>query len=101
MINLTLFQRWRWHGFDPFDKKVDAYEFHVFCFCVAGMFVFPIFMFRYKRKTPDRDWIRREAFLVLAEREAAGLVPVDVNYVDPAKLELPTDEELDGAEVII
>ena len=58
-------------------------------------------MFRYKRKTPDRDWIRREAFLVLAEREAAGLVPVDVNYVDPAKLELPTDEELDGAEVII
>ena len=39
--------------------------------------------------------------LVLLAREAAGVPLIDRNFVDPAKLELPTDEELDGAEVII
>jgi hypothetical protein len=32
--------------------------------------------------------------LLLREREAAGIFPIDKNFVDPAKLELPTDEEL-------
>ena len=39
--------------------------------------------------------------LCLMEREKAGVPYIDRNYVDPAKLELPTDEELNGAEVMI
>ncbi len=40
------------------------------------------------------DWAHREGMLLLREREAAGIFPIDKNFVDPAKLELPTDEEL-------
>jgi NADH dehydrogenase (ubiquinone) 1 beta subcomplex subunit 11 len=40
------------------------------------------------------DWAHREGILLLREREAAGIFPIDKNFVDPAKLELPTDEEL-------
>jgi hypothetical protein len=39
--------------------------------------------------------------LCLIEREKAGVPYIDRNYVDPANLELPTDEELNGAEVMI
>lgn len=58
-------------------------------------------MFYYKRDFQLKDWAKRESMLVLREREAAGILPVDRNYIDPAKIELPTDEELDGADIII
>jgi hypothetical protein len=32
--------------------------------------------------------------LILRERENAGIPLIDKNFVDPANLELPTDEEL-------
>ena len=48
-----------------------------------------------------KSWSRREAHLLLQEREAAGLPYVDRNFIDPAKLELTTDEELEGYPVII
>ena len=48
-----------------------------------------------------KHWCRREAMLCLIEREKAGVPYIDRNYVNPAKLELPTDEELNGAEVMI
>ena len=37
----------------------------------------------------------------MLEREEQGLPYINRNYVDPAKLELPSDEELDGAAVLI
>jgi NADH dehydrogenase (ubiquinone) 1 beta subcomplex subunit 11 len=46
------------------------------------------------------DWGHREAMILLREREAAGIFPIDKNFIDPAKLELPTDEEL-GDTVIL
>merc|ERR1719320_1969893 len=55
---------------------------------------------------PDRrmrDWAIREAYLVLKEREAAGVEPVSRDFVDPAKVlaHLPSDEELREAGVVI
>lgn len=47
------------------------------------------------------EWSQREAFIVLRERELAGLDPIDPWYVDPATVELPTDEELGDTEIII
>ena len=47
------------------------------------------------------DWQHREAYLLIREREAKGQVLIDRNLVDPAKFELPTDEELDGHDIII
>ena len=71
------------------------------CFVMAGLFVIPFFVFRYKRDFTQKNWARREAMLVIHEREELGLPYIQKNYVDPAKIQLPTDEELDGAEVII
>ena len=43
----------------------------------------------------------REAYLVLAEREALNLDPVSRDYIDPDKIELPTEEELGDIEILI
>ena len=48
-----------------------------------------------------RHWATREAYLVLAEREALNLDPVSRDYVDPDKIELPTDEELGDMPILI
>lgn len=44
-----------------------------------------------------------QAYLVLREREAAGLEPLSKDFVDPEKLlaHLPSDEELKEAGVVI
>lgn len=43
----------------------------------------------------------REAYLQLHRREKLGLPLVDKNLIDPAKIELPSDEELGDTEIII
>lgn len=48
-----------------------------------------------------RDWAQREAFLTLRRREAAGLEPISRDYVDPASITLPSDEELGDTNIII
>ena len=45
------------------------------------------------------DWSHREALILLREREAAGIFPVDKNFIDPSRLELPTDEELQDTPI--
>ena len=44
-----------------------------------------------------------QAYLVLREREAAGLEPLSKDFVDPEKIlaHLPSDEELKEADVVI
>jgi NADH dehydrogenase (ubiquinone) 1 beta subcomplex subunit 11 len=49
----------------------------------------------------EMDWMRREAYLLLREREANGLLPVDRNLIDPAKVQLPSEEELGDTEIIV
>lgn len=46
------------------------------------------------------EWALREAFLELDRRERLGLPLIDPNYVDPAKIELPSEEELVGVEIL-
>lgn len=86
---------------NPYDRWADAFEFHFMCFVFAGFFIGGAFIFRYKRDGQYKHWAKREATLLIAEKDALGLPYIDRNYVDPAKIELPSDEELDGAEVII
>lgn len=48
-----------------------------------------------------RDWAQREGFLELRRREAAGLDPISKDYVDPASMDLPSDEDLGNTDIII
>lgn len=49
----------------------------------------------------DHAWAQREAYLELERREKAGLPLIDPNMIDPAKIPLPSDEELADFEIII
>ena len=46
-------------------------------------------------------WAQREAYLELARREKNGLPLIDANLVDPANIDLPSDEELGDFEIIV
>jgi len=90
---------WGGYGMVPWNRKLDAIETHYLAFILVGSLVLPVFVFNYKNDFQGkRHWKRREAMLLVIEREKAGVPYVDRNYVDPAKLELPTDEELNGAD---
>lgn len=93
---------WVSYGWDRRDKTHDrnmmksTFFLSITLCMVVGMTVWAY--------APDRllkDWACREAFLVLREREAAGLDPIDPDYFTQSKITLPTDEELGDVEIII
>lgn len=95
-------KNWVSYGFDIYDKEEDrqltrATYFMGVSFAICGT----IFIWAY---LPDRqmyEWSQREAYLVLRDREAAGLEPIAADYVDPSQVNLPADNELADVEVII
>jgi hypothetical protein len=50
-----------------------------------------------------KDWALREAYLLIREREAAGVEPISKDLVSPDKLlaAMPSDAELKAAGVVI
>ena len=48
-----------------------------------------------------RDWAQQEAYLEIRRREAAGLPHIDPYIVPPEKVNLPSEEEIEGVEIII
>lgn len=95
-------KNWVSYGYSRTDKEEDrqltkAVYFMAISVAICGT----IFAWSY---LPDRqylEWSQREAFIVLREREAAGLEPIAANYFDPATIELPSEEELTNTEIII
>lgn len=95
-------KNWVSYGFSITDKEEDRqYTNGTYFMGVSVAIVGSIFIWAY---LPDRqllEWSQREAFIVLREREAAGLEPISPNYIDPNLIELPSDEELGDTEIII
>lgn len=95
-------KNWVYWGFDTRDKEGDTNHMHAsFFFSVSLCLVGCGFIFFYQPDFLLQDWAQREAYLELRRREAAGLEPVDRNYIDPALMVLPSDEELGNTEIII
>lgn len=95
-------KNWVSWGWDLKDKEADRNWMNSsFFFSVTLGLVVAGFYLAYTPDNFQKDWAQREAFLELRRREAAGLPPIDANYVDPAKIELPSDEELGDTEIII
>lgn len=95
-------KNWVSYGFDYFDKSWDrqvmrASMFASITVCLVGT----IFLISYLPDPRLQEWAQREAFLVLREREAAGLEPISPDIIDPKLVNLPTDEELGDTEIII
>lgn len=95
-------KNWVSFGFHPTDESEDKFTMHVAYFsmitigiCVSG------FLYYYYPDKNREEWAVREAFIRLYEREQLGLDPIDPNYVDPATINLPPDEELAEEDIII
>ncbi|XP_055312182.1 NADH dehydrogenase [ubiquinone] 1 beta subcomplex subunit 11, mitochondrial [Sitodiplosis mosellana] len=96
-------KNWVSYGFSRTDKDEDRqYTNGVYFMGISVAIIGTIFWWSY---LPDRqflEWSQREAYIVLREREAAGLEPISGEYVDPpSQVVLPSDEELGDAEIII
>lgn len=93
---------WVSYGFDRREMDADRRVMRATMFMTITLcLVFGGFYLAY---TPDpklRDWSQREAFILLREREAAGIFPLSPDLIDPSLVELPSDEELGDTEIII
>ncbi|TRY62545.1 hypothetical protein TCAL_00331 [Tigriopus californicus] len=92
---------WTSFGFYPNDPTMDSIMRHFASFSVALIFCGTIFWYIYMPDVSRRDWAFREAYLVLREREAQGLLPISPDFIDPAKVPLPNDEYFTDEEIII
>lgn len=95
-------KNWVSYGFDMTSKEVDRSALHSIMFASVSLcLVVGGFYITYLPDYNLKDWAQREAFLELRRREKAGLPLVDPNLIDPAKIQLPSDEELGDTEIII
>lgn len=95
-------KNWVSFGYSSEDKEEDTYVMHLTCFVLITITFCGIgFGYMYYPDWNKRDWVQREAFIRLYEREQLGLDPIDPNYVDPSKVILPPDEELGEDDIII
>ncbi|KAH9425095.1 NADH dehydrogenase 1 beta subcomplex subunit 11 ndufb11 [Dermatophagoides pteronyssinus] len=88
-------KNWISFGFDKVDQKEDYHLANVYFFTyfTLGCLVFSWIIYYYPY-IDGWDWAQREAFLEIDRREKLGLPYIDPNLVDPAKITLPSEEEL-------
>lgn len=95
-------KNWVSYGFSRTDKEEDRQITRATWFMgVSVAMGLTIFIWSY---LPDRqytEWAHREAYIILRNREAAGLEPISPDYIDPSLMVLPSDEELGDTEIII
>eukprot|EP00096_Caligus_rogercresseyi_P008977 TRINITY_DN295_c0_g1_i1.p1 TRINITY_DN295_c0_g1~~TRINITY_DN295_c0_g1_i1.p1 ORF type:complete len:156 (-),score=46.08 TRINITY_DN295_c0_g1_i1:520-957(-) len=94
-------KHWTSYGYDEDNQKQDKLMMNFACFLFMFIFAYGSFWLYYLPDYKYRDWSLREAYIVLNQRERAGLPPVDKNFIDPALIELPSDEELGDTKVYI
>ncbi|XP_020817647.1 NADH dehydrogenase [ubiquinone] 1 beta subcomplex subunit 11, mitochondrial [Drosophila serrata] len=95
-------KNWQSYGFDYKDQAEDRKATKsTFFVTVTLCLVWGTFYWAYLPDTQFRDWAQREGFLELRRREQAGVDLVSPDYVDPASISLPSDEDLADTEIII
>jgi len=95
-------ENWISYGYSLVDRDEDEWSHHmVMFFGITVMIISTTLFFGYYPDFKDTAWSQREAYLELARREKEGLPLIDANFIDPAKINLPTDEELGDFEIIV
>ncbi|XP_008212659.1 NADH dehydrogenase [ubiquinone] 1 beta subcomplex subunit 11, mitochondrial [Nasonia vitripennis] len=93
---------WVSYGFSEESEYLDRHFMHMFTFIsISVVFGIGGYILIYLPDFRMRDWALREAYLELRRREQSGLPLIDPNVIDPAKVILPSDEELGDREIII
>ncbi|KAF5303852.1 hypothetical protein FQR65_LT08109 [Abscondita terminalis] len=93
---------WVSYGFDRRNEQSDRIFSHLSLFggITLGL-VLVGYGIMYAPDVNNKQWAQREAFLELRRREAAGLPLIDPNLIDPMKIKLPPQSELDNCEIIV
>lgn len=95
-------RNWQSYGFDFVDERRDYFYMHTLSFCaICGTLWGSYFIMSYYPDLGELAWASREARIQIRRREVLGLPMVDPNYIDPALVNLPPDEELDQEDIII
>lgn len=95
-------KNWVSYGFEFKDQAADRSSMKgSFFFSVTLCLVWGTFVWSYLPDTQMRDWAQREGYLELRRREAAGIEPINKDYVDSSSIQLPEDEDLGNTEIII
>ncbi|KAF5275812.1 hypothetical protein FQA39_LY06672 [Lamprigera yunnana] len=98
----TQTENWINYGFHNKEKKTDRLHFHLNFFgSITVCLVFVGYGLFYAPDVNLRNWSQREAFIELKRREVAGLPLISPDIIDPSQIKLPSEEELEGVEVII
>lgn len=93
---------WVSFGFDRDDQQADRQTAHICFFVTVSLcMVFGVLGMGYIPDPLLRDWAQREAYIQLRYREENGLPLIDPNLIDPAKIKLPSEEELGYTEIIV
>jgi len=95
-------KNWISWGFSYVSETEDNTLMHMTFFCsITLCLVVGGFVWAYMPDYRMIDWAQREGYLELRRREAEGLPLIDPNLVSLDKIELPDDEELGDAEIVI
>lgn len=95
-------KNWVSYGFEFKDQAADRSSMKgSFFFSVTLCLVWGTFVWSYLPDTQMRDWAQREGYLELRRREAAGVEPINKEYVDVSSIQLPEDSDLGNTEIII
>lgn len=95
-------KNWVSYGFDFRDEATDRSAMRAsYFFSVTLCLVWGTFVWAYLPDPQLRSWAQREGHLTLRARELAGQEPISPHYVDPASVQLPSEEELQDVEIII
>lgn len=85
---------WVSYGLDWANPKADKWFFHEMSFLMITGTILGLWFWAYAPDARNHDWARREAYLRTHQRELLGLPLVDKDVVDPERVVLPTEEEL-------
>lgn len=95
-------KNWVSYGFSYKDKAEDRNATRSsFFFSVTLCLVWGTFIWAYLPDNQMRDWSQRQGYLLLRQREAAGMEPISRDFINPSLITLPSDEELGETEIII
>lgn len=95
-------KNWVSYGFDFRDKAQDRSAMRAsYFFSITLCLVWGTFVWAYLPDPQLRDWAQREGHLALRQREANGVEPISPHYINPQLITLPSDEDLEGVEIII
>ncbi|CAE1256721.1 NDUFB11 [Acanthosepion pharaonis] len=95
-------KNWLTFGYDLVDRDSDRFVHNMtmlitVTLCVVG----GTYVLAYLPDQKLQEWSLREAYLELERREREDLDLISPDLIDPAKVQLPSEEELGDMEIII